>query len=398
MEIGIYPDDRGPTAAGYARNKMKVGVYLHVPFCRRKCAYCDFVSYPAAAADMDGYVRAVKTEIARRGAAAGAPPMAASLYVGGGTPTVLPVEALVEILDAIRRSFHWPPGLEATVEANPETVHRSDLERLRRSGINRLSIGMQAAQDALLAVLGRGHRLDDVREAVRLARRAGFESLNLDLISGIPGQTTDDWRRTLEAALVLEPEHIAAYSLEITPGTALYGRVERGEVVPAPEDRVLEMFHATREVLTCAGYEQYEIANFARPGHACRHNLIYWRNEPYLGFGPAAHSCWQGWRWANERDPATYAAHLDAGGLPVAESEKMDLRTEMAETMFLGLRLRRGVERERFRRRFGRDLDTVYGVEIARLQDQGLLEERDGCLRLTERGLPVANVVFEEFL
>ncbi|MBE0466146.1 MAG: coproporphyrinogen III oxidase, partial [Candidatus Desulforudis sp.] len=178
----------------------------------------------------------------------------------------------------------------------------------------------------------------------------------------------------------------------------LFLRLQRGILAPVPEDQVFEMFQTTREVLTDAGYEQYEIANFARPGHACRHNLIYWNNEPYLGFGPGAHSYWWGRRTANEKDPAVYAARLSAGRLPVVESEVIDRRTEMAETMFLGLRLRRGVALELFRKRFGCDLQDVYGAEIARLEDQGFLEVRDGRVRITERGLPLADLVFEAFI
>ncbi len=375
------------------------GLYVHVPFCRRKCAYCDFVSYPAAGAAVDEYVRAVTAEIARRGAAAGETPLeAASLYVGGGTPTALPVEILTAVIEAIRRYFRWPEGLEATVEANPETVGFSGLDHLRRLGINRISIGMQSGQDSLLAVLGRGHRAADVREAVRLARSAGFTNLNLDLISGIPGQTPDGWRRTLEAALALEPEHVSAYGLEVLPGTVLYARLERGSLSPVPEEQVLEMFHLTREVLTGAGFEHYEIANYARPGYQCGHNLVYWRNEPYVGFGPSAHSYWNGRRTANEKDPSAYAARLSAGELPVAETEAPDARTEMAETMFLGLRLLCGVERARFTRRFGRDPETVYGQEITCLRAQGLLAVEPGRLRLTGKGLALANLVFERFL
>ncbi|MEW6458088.1 MAG: radical SAM family heme chaperone HemW [Bacillota bacterium] len=374
------------------------GLYIHVPFCRRKCAYCDFVSYPLDGAAVDEYVRAVTAEIARRGTAAGETLEAASLYVGGGTPTALPVEALTAVVETVRRHFRWPEGLEVTVEANPETAAFSVLDRLRRLGINRLSIGMQSGEDRLLAVLGRGHRAADVREAVRLARRAGFTNLNLDLISGIPGQTPHAWRRTLEAALALEPEHISAYGLEVLPGTALHARLQNGALAPVSEDQVLEMFHLTREVLTGAGYEHYEIANYARPGRECRHNLIYWRNEPYLGFGPAAHSFWNGRRTANEKEPPAYAARLSAGELPVAESETPDARNEMAETMFLGLRLLRGVERARFERRFGRDPEAVYGPEIAWLHARGLLAVEPDRLRLTAGGLALANLVFERFL
>jgi oxygen-independent coproporphyrinogen-3 oxidase len=376
------------------------GLYVHVPFCRQKCAYCDFVSYPLEGAAVGEYVRAVTAEIALRGAAAegDAPLEAASLYVGGGTPTLLPAEALAAIVEAVQRHFRWPEGLEATVEANPESAAFSVLDRLRRLGINRLSIGMQSGEDRLLTVLGRGHRAADVREAVRSARQAGFSNLNLDLINGIPGQTPVDWRRTLEAALTLEPEHISAYGLEVPPGTALHARLQNGGLSPVPEGQALEMFHLTREVLTGAGYEHYEIANYALPGRECRHNLIYWRNEPYLGFGPAAHSFWNGRRTANEKALPACAARLAAGELPVAESEVIGLRTEMAETMFLGLRLVSGVERARFARRFGRDPEAVYGPEIARLRAEGLLTPEPDRLRLTAQGLALANLVFEQFL
>lgn len=376
------------------------GLYVHVPFCRQKCAYCDFVSYPLDRAAVEQYVWAVTAEIALRGAAAegDAPLEAASLYVGGGTPTLLPPEALTTIVEAVQRHFRWPEGLEATVEANPEAAAFSVLDRLRRLGVNRLSLGMQSADDRMLAVLGRGHRAAGVREAVRSARRAGFSNLNLDLISGIPGQTPAGWRRTLEAALALEPEHISAYGLELPPGTILHARLQDGGLFPVSEGRALEMFHLTREVLTGAGFKHYEIANYARPGRECRHNLVYWRNEPYLGFGPAAHSFWNGRRTANETALSACAARLAAGELPVAESEVIDVRTEMAETMFLGLRLVRGVERARFARRFGRDPEAVYGPEIARLRAEGLLALEPDRLRLTTQGLALANLVFERFL
>jgi len=377
------------------------GLYVHAPFCRQKCAYCDFVSYPLNRAAVERYVRAVTAEIALRGAAAegDAPLEAASLYIGGGTPTLLPLEALTTIVAAVQRHFRWPEGLEATVEANPEAAAFSVLDGLRRLGINRLSIGMQSGEDRLLTVLGRGHRAADVREAVRSARRAGFSNLNLDLISGIPGQTPADWRRTLEAALALEPEHISAYGLEVPPGTALHARLQNGGLFPVPEGQALEMFHLTRPILAGAGFEHYEIANYARSrSRECRHNLVYWRNEPYLGFGPAAHSFWNGRRTANKRALPAYAARLAAGGLPVAESEVIDVRTQMAETMFLGLRIVRGVERARFARRFGRDPEAVYGPEIARLRAEGLLTLEPDRLRLTAQGLALANLVFERFL
>lgn len=378
---------------------MPRGLYLHVPFCPAKCAYCDFVSYPHEPEKAALYEKALRREMALR--RAGFPPGSAgprTVFIGGGTPTVLPADMLGRILKELYAYFPWPAGAEVTVEANPGTVDRESLTALAAAGVNRLSIGMQAAQDRLLSFLGRRHRADEPARAVRAAREAGIDNLNLDLLFGVPGQTLDDWRFSLEAALSLEPTHIAAYGLEITRGTRLHALLERGRIRACPEETGLEMYQTARTVLAAHGYRHYEISNFARPGFECRHNLHYWENGDYLGLGPAAHSHFRGRRRANERSVERYAARLAAGEAPVEMEERLDERTQMAETMFMGLRLRRGVDPAAFQRRFGRAAEEVWAREIRRLTADGLLERADGYLRLTEKGLPVANNVFAAFV
>ncbi len=378
---------------------MNWGLYLHVPFCLAKCAYCDFVSYPYDPQTAALYQTALRREIALRG---GEPPAGSvgpqSVFIGGGTPTVLPTGVLCGIIYELSARFPWAAGTEVTVEANPGTVDREKLTALAAAGVNRLSIGMQAAQDRLLSFLGRLHRCSEVTRAVRNAREAGFENLNLDLIFGIPGQTLEDWLFTLETAIALEPTHIAAYSLEIPRGTRLSALLERGLIRVCPEETELEMYRLARSILAAHGYRQYEISNFARPGFECRHNLLYWDNGHYLGLGPAAHSHFRGHRRANERSVSRYAERLAAGEKPLEEEELLDKRTQMAETMFMGLRLLRGINLEAFRERFGIGADEVYAKEIAHLTADGLIERAGKYLRLTEKGLPLANTVFAEFL
>jgi len=371
-------------------------LYIHVPFCLRKCRYCDFTSYHFDRVDADLYLRALAREIDLR-ASEPLPPVQ-SVFFGGGTPTTLPGSILAGILDELRRRHRFGDDVEVTVEANPGTVDEEKLAALREGGVNRLSLGMQAAQDRLLDLLGRAHRARDVAGAVQLARAAGFENLNLDLIYGLPGQTLADWEETLAAALDLEPEHIAAYALEIHPETSLGEAVARGELAPADEELELEMYQVLRRTLRRAGFVHYEISNFARPGRECRHNLNYWRNGEYAGYGPAACSYLGGRRTTNEKDPLAYAGRLFAGERPVAESEVPDERTRMAETVFLGLRLIGGLSRARFSALFGRDVTAVFGPEIAALEAKGLVELTPDALRLTERALPLANEVFAAFV
>jgi oxygen-independent coproporphyrinogen-3 oxidase len=289
-------------------------------------------------------------------------------------------------------------GCEITVEANPGTVDAAGLETLLKAGVNRLSLGVQSFNDGLLGVLGRVHNTAQALEAVRLARAAGFANLNLDFIFGIPGQTLSDWQETLAQAAALGPEHIAAYGLQLEEGTPLAQGVGRGEICACPEDLELMMYRHTVEYLNAAGYRQYEISNFARPGMECSHNLVYWLNTPYLGIGPAAHSFIGGERFSNVTALDRYSERLSRGEYPVEARERLTVEDEMAETMFLGLRLTAGVDLNLFHRRFGRRAEDVYRQEIERLIKNGLVEINGGFLRLSGKGLPLANVVFREFV
>ncbi len=378
---------------------MSWGLYLHVPFCLAKCAYCDFVSYPYTQVEAGRYLWALRREIILHLAAGELPQTTPdTVFIGGGTPTILPDRQLTDLVRELAVRFRWPEWAEVTVEANPGTIDRRKLAGLRKAGVNRLSIGMQAAHPKNLSTLGRRHTYEDVVEAVQAARDTGFTNLNLDLILGVPGQTVDEWRATIALACSLEPEHIAAYSLEIPEGTRLFRLVERNELEPCPEERELEMYQLLRQNLARHGYRQYEISNFARAGFECRHNIRYWQNGNYLGLGPAAHSHFNGRRWSNCCRIERYAAALEAGELPLAEDEQLDRRTQMGETMFMGLRMRWGVYLPAFRERFGTDARVAYRDEIRRLSERGLVELAGPYLRLTETGLPVANIVFIEFL
>jgi oxygen-independent coproporphyrinogen-3 oxidase len=379
--------------------KMPIGLYIHVPFCIRKCYYCDFTSYPVSGSAVEGYLKSLIKEINLYGAALGDEEKnISSLFFGGGTPTCLPAGALKMVLDELRYSFSLAEGCEITVEANPGTIDAAVLDTLLGAGVNRLSIGVQSFNDTLLGVLGRIHTAKQGVEAVQLARKAGFANLNLDTIFGIPGQTIGEWRETLEQAAELGPEHIAAYGLQLEEGTPLTQAAARGEICACPEDLELMMYRSAHEILNDCGYNQYEISNFARPGRQCAHNLVYWLNRPYLGLGPAAHSFIRGERFSNEPSLERYSEKLSRKEYPVKCRESLTAENEMAETMFLGLRLIRGVDLDLFQERFGRRAEDLYQREIRDLTAKGLVEIKGGTLRLTMAGLPLANVVFREFV
>ncbi len=380
---------------------QSLAVYVHIPYCARKCAYCDFNSYDRfGEPQVERYIRALRREMAlaaRRPEVTGRP--VTSVFFGGGTPTVLNGEQLADLLTTLTSLFPLAPGAEVTSEANPGTVDEAKLAAMRQAGFNRLSLGAQARQDHLLERLGRIHRAPEVEESVRAARRSGFDNLNLDLMYGLPGQTLADWRDTLDWAVSLGPEHISAYSLIIEPGTPFGALHERGLLTLPGEDLEAAMDEMVLETLPKSGLEAYEVSNFARTGHRCRHNLVYWHNEEYLGLGPGAFGFLGGERSWNLRRPQDYeAALLEQDRLPVEDRERPDPATSMGETVMLGLRLTEGLELERFRRRFGRSLQEVYSEPLQRLVGLGLLERGPGHVRLTRRGRQVGNRVFAEFL
>ncbi|MGI6609379.1 MAG: radical SAM family heme chaperone HemW [Limnochordia bacterium] len=372
------------------------GIYVHVPFCLRKCCYCDFVSYPACTEEMQTYFEALAREIETVAREMLQVPVT-SIFVGGGTPSVLPCAMLCSILRQILSMFKHSPDVEVSVEVNPGTVNATSLAAIRAAGANRLSIGVQSLDSRLLELLGRLHTAQDAVTSVLAARSAGFTNISIDLMFGLPEQAMPHFRQTLEQVLELTPDHVSCYSLIVEPSTPLATLLRENKLSLPDEETELAMYEWAIERLRSAGYEQYEISNWSRPGHRCQHNEIYWRNEWYRGLGPAAHSHWGGQRWANTSDVEAYSRGLEQGLLPIAERRQLSPDDEMDETMIMGLRLLEGVSDGRFRSRFGRGLRSVYGDEIARLVRLGLVEY-DTSVRLTRRGLLFGNQVFAAFL
>jgi oxygen-independent coproporphyrinogen-3 oxidase len=381
-------------------------VYVHVPFCRAKCGYCDFNSYARQERLIPAYVDALLREAtfwAERGVVGSVD----TLYFGGGTPSLLPVAETERVVDGLRRLFAVAGDAEITSEANPESASVEWLRAVRRLGVNRLSLGVQSFDDRELHVLGRIHDAALAEKAYRSARDTGFDSVNIDLIFGLPDQTLPQWRRSLEKAVALEPDHLSLYALTLEDGTPLAGSVTRGECPGPDNDAQAEMYTWSSACLAAAGYEQYEISNWAKPGHRCRHNLTYWHAEPYLGLGAGAHSYVDGCRLANERRPGRYIelvdesadAKSDPWALPHVESfEAPDAEREMSDAIILGLRLTEGVSLDTLGRRFGVNVGDRFGEEITKLTGLGLLESVDGRVRLTERGRLLGNEVFQRFL
>jgi len=382
-----------------AGGTMPIGIYIHVPFCLRKCCYCDFTSYPIVPEQVENYLQAIQKEMAFYSNCLNPEDKKiTSIFVGGGTPTCLMSGQLSAILEQVDRYFTILPGAEITTEANPGTVSLHSLRELRTAGFNRLSLGLQSTVQELLDVLGRIHTFDEVKQAVDFARTAGFSNLNIDLIFGLPKQTAAHWRHSLSQVLAWEPEHLSCYGLQLEEGTPLARAVERGELEACPEELTLAMYFETIELLGAAGYRHYEISNFAREGFQCRHNLIYWHNNHYLGLGPAAHSYMDDSRWSNVENIDKYVALLEKDQRPVEEFNILSKREQMEETAFLGLRLMKGLELRAFKERFGAGLLEVFGKQVKKLEEKELVELVDGYLRLTKKGLPVANQVFAEFV
>ena len=316
---------------------MALGVYVHIPFCASKCDYCDFATWTDRAALIDDYVDACVTDLRAR-VRSGDLDAATSVFVGGGTPSLLPADALTRILDEIPRA----PDAEVTVECNPESVDGAKLGRYRTAGVNRCSFGVQSFRPHVLAALGRHHDVAAVTRAVDAARECGFETFNLDLIYGTVGESIDDWRATLDAALDLDPPHVSAYALTVEPATALGRRVAAG-TAPAPDDDdQAHKYELTDDILSAHGLDWYEVSNWARPGHECRHHLLYWDQGDYVAIGCAAHAHRDGHRTWNVRTPERYIERIRTGAAPEADGEHLDTATRADEAFALALRTRRG--------------------------------------------------------
>ena len=377
-------------------------LYLHVPFCHTRCYYCDFNTYAGILPMRESYVCALTSEITLTGKAAqhadGRPRRSRSIFFGGGTPSLLSVDQVTRLLNACFTSFAVDKDAEITLEANPGTLTQDQLVGLRAAGINRLSMGAQSFDAALLKTLGRIHSPEEVEQALRYARAAGFTSINLDLMFGLPGQTMQHWRDTLARALDLHPDHFSLYSLIIEEGTPFYDWTHEGRITPGDEDLCADMYEYADELLQQAGYANYEISNWARPGKQSIHNLTYWQNLPYIGMGAGAYSYFGGRRYSNERTPATYIKQLRAGRIPEVESELVSRQQEISETAFLALRTAMGLHLPTFEQRFGQSFAQFVGDRLRTVDEAHLLEHAGEWLRLSKRGRLLGNEVFMRLL
>lgn len=402
--------------------KRELELYIHIPFCMKKCAYCDFLSGPAPRETIDRYVTALTAEI-RQYRKLAENYRVATIFFGGGTPSILSGGQMREIFDALRDVFDIEADAEITMEANPGTVTEENLLAYKACGFNRISFGLQSVNDEELKLLGRVHTMRQFEESYDLARKTGFHNINIDLISAIPGQTVESWERTLDTVIRMEPEHISAYSLIIEEGTPfyeMYGEAEEKEQDSRcekcfPEDREQmdtgknfpklpdeeeerRMYEVTAEKLEAAGYLQYEVSNYAKLGYACRHNKGYWQRVEYLGIGTGAASLIENERYQHISDTDLYIRADGNLDQIEEEREKLDWNAQVEETMFLGLRMKEGVSKNKFRERYHREIQEVYGEVLEKLKAEGLIREEEERIFLTKRGNDLSNYVLAQFL
>ncbi|MBI4187915.1 MAG: radical SAM family heme chaperone HemW [Chloroflexi bacterium] len=373
----------------------EIALYIHIPFCRRKCNYCSFVSYQCREAEISSYVNALKNELARRAGGK----LVRSIYLGGGTPSLLTDRQVEDILASVGSLFTVDKTAEVTMEANPGTVDTTYLTNIRALGVNRLSLGIQSLDDKELALLGRIHTYAQAIDAVLSARNSDFTNLNLDLIYGFPSQTQSDWQKTLDKVIEIAPEHLSLYGLSLEPDTPMWRAIKEHRLPDIDPDVSADQYELAEDLLTAHGYHHYEISNWAKPGQECRHNLTYWQNRPYLGAGVAAHSYLERHRLANTKSLDKYLAAFSNNLPPPLDlDETINQELELAETVILGLRLNQGIYLDDIRNRFGIDLLTRYGQQVAEMVDAGLLEQSNGHIKLTPRGRLLSNEVFWRFL
>lgn len=377
-------------------NPERVSIYVHIPFCARRCAYCDFNTYAWRGGIVRDTLEAIRLSV--QNADEPGDIVVPTIFFGGGTPSFPDPELIVRILDAIRSRFRVLPDAEVSVEVNPGTADRARYSLLRQAGFNRLSMGVQAFDDRLLKALGRIHTANQAIRAYETARQAGFENINVDLMFALPDQNIQQWQKTLRTAVSLQPEHVSCYALAIEPGTPFFRMHQEGLLNLPDEETDLRMYRYAIRALTRAGYEHCEISNFARPGYRCRHNLVYWRNEEYLGFGPGAVSYRRGVRWKAISNPRRFVQAVRSGSSLVEEQECLDANASLGETIMLMLRLRDGVDVLAVEARYGVRLAERYACQIDKLQRLRLLEITPDRWRITARGLPVANSICAEFL
>lgn len=376
------------------------GIYLHIPFCVRKCAYCDFVSFPERGVP-EAYVEALLAELELVARGGSYPAAFDTVFFGGGTPSLLSGDQMRRILSSLSTHFDIRANAEISMECNPGTVTPEKLAAYREAGINRLSIGLQSTHDALLNSIGRIHTFAQFEETFKQARAAGFANINVDLMHGLPNQTVEQYCSSINTICDLGAEHISAYSLILEEHTPLFNRVERKEIFLPDEDLVADMQDAGIDLLEQREYRRYEISNFAKDGFECRHNLNYWHNGEYLGFGIAAHGVVREKKWtryANVNTLDEYYSMLRRNKRPLAETIRLAPRDEMFECVMLGLRLVRGIDRAEFAARFGLDIVEAYGYAVDQLQKRGWLDETEGYLALNRKGLDLQNEALGFFM
>lgn len=379
---------------------MESSLYFHIPFCINKCSYCDFTSFAQPEITPASYVELLLAELRLR--VKRLEPLACpTLYFGGGTPSLLTPDQISRLIAAVREQCSIEKAAEITLEANPGTVTLESLLGYLAAGVNRLSIGIQSLDDRQLALLGRIHSAEEAVAAFRMARSAGFSNIGIDLMHGLPGQTPESWQLTLREAIAMKPEHVSVYGLSVEEGTPFAQQAAAGELELPDEELAVAMFELTAQSLRSAGYEHYEISNYALPGYRSRHNQVYWRRGNYLGFGAGAHSFVNvhgyGSRWENPGTLAEYAATVSSERLPEM-AVSLTRQEAMAEFMFLGLRLLEGVDRGEFARQFGLKLEEAFPQVVGRLCARGLLCAEGSMVRLTAKGLLLANLVMAEFV
>lgn len=377
---------------------MSFGVYIHIPFCRTKCNYCHFVIRPWKAGTAERYCKALLREIERFFAQVSWNEEADSIYFGGGTPSLVPVEHIDGILSACRRLFPLSSDCEISLESNPGTLTADKAASYRELGINRVSIGAQSFDDKVLAAIGRDHTGDQVDESVAVLRESGIENLNLDIMLGLPEQTAEGWNRDLDRSTALSPTHISVYMLDLDSKSPLYHCIAKGRCTVPDDDLVSDLYLRTREHFADHGYEQYEISNFARPGCQCRHNLKYWQREPVLGFGVGSHSYDGRYRYANFGGMNAYLEAVESDKTPVEWRKPVDASQALEETLFLGLRLNRGLDWHRVRQKYDSSQLETFESSVKEMSARGLLEWQDSVIRLTPRGMLLSNEVFQRFV
>lgn len=376
---------------------MKIGLYIHIPFCQQKCLYCDFPSSANLTHLYQLYVTALCREISGLGGVLSGCTID-TLYIGGGTPTVLPADCLQQILHQVNGSFSIDNRAEMSIEANPGTVDQQKLMVLQSGGINRISFGVQTFSDSLLSSIGRIHSAAQAIEAVNMAKQAGFSNINLDLMYGLPGQSVEEFKDSILQAAALNVTHISAYGLKVEEGTAFAAMQEKGSLILPDEDDEEDMYELINQLLPQSGFMRYEISNFAKKGYECAHNLKYWQYQPYLGVGAAAHSFWQTERLANITDVLTYIQTVERGQLPIAVREIPEIGIAMAEYVFLALRTLQGLSIKSFNQYFKEDFFHHYGDIVLALLDKKLIAVNENHIYLTPIGMKYGNVVFGAFL